>query len=144
MRVSIRRLDPSTPLPEPAVAGDAAVDLRAASGVSLRGKGGRASVPTGLAIAIPPGLVGLVVPRSGLAARFGLTVLNAPGVIDSGYRGEIHVILINHGDTDFAICKGDRVAQLLIVHFSAPDWVAVDDLPMSERGPEGLGHTGVR
>ena len=99
--------------------------------------------PTGLAIAIPRGFVGCVVPRSGLAAQWGVTVLNSPGVIDSGYRGEIQVLLVNHGPNVFVVSRGDRIAQLLVLPVAEPAFDIVDELPTSDRGSKGLGHSGV-
>jgi dUTP pyrophosphatase len=141
MKIPVQRLDPELPLPEPAHPGDAGLDLRARDTVVL-GPGDRALVPTGLAVAIPEGHVGLVAPRSGLAARFGVGVVNAPGVIDSGYRGEIKVILVNHGRELVRLERGDRIAQLLVVAHSAPVFTEVDDLPESVRGSGGFGSTG--
>ena len=99
-------------------------------------------VPTGLAVAIPEGHVGLVAPRSGLAARHGLGVVNAPGVIDAGYRGEVMVILVNHGTDPVTLERGDRIAQLIVVPFVTPVFEDVDELPESVRGEEGFGSTG--
>lgn len=123
-------------------AGDAGLDLSACEAVVLA-PGQRAAVPTGWAVAIPAGMAGLVVPRSGNALRHGLTVANAPGLIDSGYRGELKVILVNLGDADVHVQEGDRIAQLVVtpVHCGAP--VQVDDLPPSDgRGDGGFGSTG--
>lgn len=141
MKIPVLRLDPELPLPQPAHPGDAGLDLRAAGRVLIP-PGGRALVPTGIAVAIPEGHVGLVAPRSGLAARFGLGVVNAPGVIDSGYRGEIKVILVNHGAEAVTLERGDRVAQLLVVAHAAPVFEEVDKLPESVRGAGGFGSTG--
>lgn len=99
-------------------------------------------VPTGVAVAIPEGHAGLVAPRSGLAARHGISVVNGPGVIDSGYRGELKVILINHGTTALHLNRGDRVAQLLVVPIALPEMVEVDELPDSTRGAGGFGSSG--
>jgi dUTP pyrophosphatase len=99
-------------------------------------------VPTGIAVAVPEGHAGLVVPRSGLAARHGIGVVNGPGVVDSGYRGEVNVILINHGSEPFPIARGDRIAQLLVVPFVTQQFVEVDELPESSRGDGGFGSTG--
>ena len=99
-------------------------------------------VPTGVAVAIPEGHAGLVAPRSGLAARHGISVVNGPGVIDSGYRGEVKVILINHGTAALHLSRGDRVAQLLVVPIAVPEMVEVDELPDSTRGTGGFGSSG--
>jgi len=99
-------------------------------------------VPTGIAVAIPPGHVGLVAPRSGLAVRHGISVVNGPGVIDSGYRGELHVVLVNLGREPWVYERGDRVGQLVVVPYAPQEWLEVDELPPSDRGPEGFGSTG--
>ena len=140
--VLIRRLDPGLPLPERARPGDAGVDLRAATSVNLR-PGERATVGTGVAVAIPEGYAGLVAPRSGLAQRHGLGIVNAPGVVDSGYRGEIRVILVNLGAEAIAIGRGERIGQLLVVPVGAGEFVEVEELPPSERGEGGFGSTGL-
>jgi dUTP pyrophosphatase len=121
--------------------GDAGADLRCAVAVRLD-PGERALVPTGVAVAIPDGYAGLVAPRSGLAARLGLGVVNAPGVVDAGYRGEIKVILVNHGSEPVSLERGERVAQLLVVPVAAVDFLEVDELPGSSRGEGGFGSTG--
>jgi len=100
-------------------------------------------VPTGIAVAIPVGSVGLVAPRSGLAARHGLSVVNGPGVIDAGFRGEVNVILINHGDNAVELARGDRIAQLVVVPVTSTELVEVDELPESDRGAGGFGSTGL-
>jgi len=141
MKIPAKRLDTEIPLPETAHPWDAGVDLRARETVVLE-SGGRAMVPTGLAVAIPEGHVGLVAPRSGLAARHGLGVVNAPGVIDAGYRGEVMVILVNHGTDPVTLERGDRIAQLIVVPFVTPVFEDVDELPESVRGEEGFGSTG--
>jgi dUTP pyrophosphatase len=137
--VSIRRLRPDAVLPERAYTGDAGVDLAACERVELA-PGERAIVPTGIAVAIPDGHAGFVLRRSGLAANHGVTVLNAPGLIDSGYRGEIRVILLN---TDrckrFVVEPGTRVAQLVVLPVASAELVEVDELPGSERGEGGFG-----
>ena len=116
LRVPIHRLDPELPAPVYARPGDAGADLLARGDVVLACGGGRAVVPTGVAVAIPDGYAGLVLPRSGLAARHGITCLNAPGLVDSGYRGELQVVLVNHDPAeDYAVRRGDRIAQLVIV-----------------------------
>ncbi|WFE27547.1 dUTP diphosphatase [Solwaraspora sp. WMMD791] len=140
--VPVRRLDPGLPLPRYAHPGDAGADLFAAEDVELA-PGARTLVRTGVAVALPSGYVGLVHPRSGLAARLGVTVLNAPGTVDAGYRGEILVNLINHDPTRSAtISRGDRIAQLVIQRVETADFRAVDELPDSARGAAGHGSTG--
>lgn len=121
--------------------GDAGADLRSTSSVTIKA-GERSLVPTGVAIALPAGYVGLVHPRSGLAAKHGITVLNTPGTIDAGYRGEIMVILYNSSSTDFEIAVGDRIAQLLIQAVETAKFVSVSKLPESERGETGFGSSG--
>jgi dUTP pyrophosphatase len=143
MRIPVRRLDPTLPLPATAHEGDAGYDLRAREAVILAPGGGRAAVATGIAVAIPPGWAGLVLPRSGLALRHGVTCLNAPGLIDAGYRDEIRVILVNHDPADaFSIEVGDRIAQLVIQSVETIEWAEVDDLGESARGLGGFGSTG--
>jgi dUTP pyrophosphatase len=143
MRIPVRRLDPALPLPAAAHEGDAGYDLRAREAVILAPGGGRAAVPTGIAVAIPPGWAGLVLPRSGLALRHGVTCLNAPGLIDAGYRDEIRVILVNHDPAEaFSIEVGDRIAQLVIQPVETVEWAEVDDLGESTRGLGGFGSTG--
>ena len=140
--VPVQRLDPDLPLPAYAHPGDAGADLVAAEDVDLA-PGGRALVRTGIAVAIPEGYVGLVHPRSGLAARLGVTVLNAPGTVDAGYRGEIMVNLVNHDQEATAkICRGDRIAQLVVQRVERADFHVVDQLPRSRRGGGGHGSTG--
>ncbi|SCL48060.1 deoxyuridine 5'-triphosphate nucleotidohydrolase [Micromonospora peucetia] len=140
--VPVRQLDSELPLPAYAHPGDAGADLVAAADVELP-PGGRALVPTGVAIALPEGYVGLVHPRSGLAARLGVTVLNAPGTVDAGYRGEILVNLINHDrDTPAKISRGDRIAQLVVQRVARADFRPTPELPASRRGTGGHGSTG--
>jgi dUTP pyrophosphatase len=142
VRLPFRRLSDDAVLPALAHAGDAALDLSAAVDVEVA-PGERAMVPTGLAVAIPEGYAGLVLPRSGLASKRGLTLANAPGLIDSGYRGEVTCAVVNLDRQEaVTIRKGDRVAQLLIVAVPAvmPDWA--DELPSSERGEGGFGSSG--
>lgn len=140
--VAVRRLDPDLPLPAYAHAGDAGADLVAAEDAELP-PGGRAVVRTGVAIALPEGYVGLVHPRSGLAARLGVTVLNAPGTVDAGYRGEILVNLVNHDRTNPAtIFRGDRIAQLVVQRVERAEFHVVSELPPSPRGAGGHGSTG--
>lgn len=142
VRVEVRMLDPGLPAPAYAHAGDAGADLCAAVDVELA-PGTRALVPTGVAIALPPGYVGLVHPRSGLAARLGVTVLNAPGTVDSGYRGEILVNLVNHDPAGTAsIARGDRIAQLVIQRVERADFHRIDELSPTVRGADGHGSTG--
>src|ERR671924_1725554 len=129
MRIPVRRLDPALPLPAAAHAGDAGYDLRAREAIVIPPGGGRAAVPTGIAVAIPPGYAGLVLPRSGLALRHGVTCLNAPGLIDSGYRDEIKVILVNHDPAQaFELEVGDRIAQLVVQAVETVEWQVGDDL----------------
>ena len=140
--IPLRRLDPDLPLPSYAHPGDAGADLVAAEGVELA-PGARAAVRTGVAVAIPEGYVGLVHPRSGLAARLGVTVLNAPGTVDAGYRGEILVILINHDPaTTVKISRGDRIAQLVVQRVERAAFRVVDELDDTARGAGGHGSTG--
>ena len=143
MRIPVRRVEPTLPLPAAAHEGDAGYDLRAREAVILAPGGGRAAVGTGIAVAIPPGFAGLVLPRSGLALRHGVTCLNAPGLIDAGFRDEIRVILVNHDPADaFSIEVGDRIAQLVIQAVETVEWVEVEDLGESARGLGGFGSTG--
>jgi len=139
--VAAVRLDRELPLPAYARPGDAGLDLRTSESVKLE-PGERRLVPTGLAIAIPEGHAGLVLPRSGLAMQKGVTVLNAPGLIDSGYRGELKVLLINHGPAVVAIERGERIAQLVIQAVARAKLVEVERLPDSARGEGGFGSTG--
>jgi dUTP pyrophosphatase len=140
--VAVRRLDPDLPMPAYAHPGDAGADLVAAEDVEIA-PGARALVRTGVAIALPEGYVGLVHPRSGLAARLGVTVLNAPGTVDAGYRGEILVNLVNHDPAATAkISRGDRIAQLVVQRVAHAHFYAVDELSDSARGAGGHGSTG--
>ena len=140
--VPVRRLAEDLPLPAYAHPGDAGADLVAARDVELA-PGERRLVPTGVAIALPEGYVGLVHPRSGLAHRLGVTVLNAPGTVDAGYRGEIQVNLINHDRANtVTIARGDRIAQLVVQRVERAAFRAVDDLAGSVRGAGGHGSTG--
>jgi len=139
--VAAVRLDGSLPLPACARPGDAGLDLRASEAVTLA-PGARRLISTGLAVAIPEGHAGLVLPRSGLAMQKGLTVLNAPGLIDSGYRGELKVLLINHGGDAVRIERGERIAQLVIQAVARARLVEVERLPDSARGESGFGSTG--
>ena len=139
----VLRLDPDLPLPAYARAGDAGIDLVAREDVTLAPAGGRALVATGIAIALPEGYAGLVQPRSGLAFKHGVTVLNTPGLIDSGYRGELKVCLINHDPTEpFEVTRGKRIAQLVVQAVEHVTFVEVDTLDDSERGDKGFGSSG--
>ncbi len=140
--VLIKRLDPGLPLPARAHPGDAGLDLYAAAGVTLE-PGERAVVPTGVAIALPDGYAAFVHPRSGLSARHGVTLVNAPGTVDAGYRGEIRVTLLNT-DARHAVSfqRGDRIAQLVIQQVASPVLYEVESLPESARGQGGFGSTG--
>ena len=139
LELPIQRLRPEARVPEHAYAGDAGLDLASCEPVELA-PGERATVPTGLAVAIPPGYAGFVQPRSGLAARHGITVVNAPGLIDSGYRGEIKVVLLNtDAEETFTAEAGDRIAQLVVLPVPAVELVEVERLPESERGAKGFG-----
>ncbi|HMH53194.1 MAG TPA: dUTP diphosphatase [Candidatus Acidoferrum sp.] len=141
VRVLVRRLDAGLPMPARAREHDAGLDLYAAEAVTIE-PGARALIPTGIALAIPEGYAGFVLPRSGLALRHGLTALNTPGLVDSGYRGEIKVLLINHDRAATTIERGDRIAQLVIQRVERADLVEVDELPASERGAGGFGSSG--
>ena len=142
LRVSVLRLDPELPLPSYAHPGDAGADLYAREGVTLK-PGERKLVPTGIALALPEGYVALVHPRSGLAHRTGLSIVNAPGTIDAGYRGEVQVCLVNLDPaTPIELRRGDRIAQLVIQQFETATFVEVEDLPDSARGAGGYGSTG--
>ena len=143
MRIPVRRFDPALGLPAAAHPGDAGYDLRAREAVVIAPAGGRAAVPTGIAVAIPPGFAGFVLPRSGLALRNGVTCLNAPGLIDAGYRDEIRVILVNHDPSEpFEIEVGDRIAQLVVQAVGTVEWDEVADLGETTRGLGGFGSTG--
>jgi dUTP pyrophosphatase len=132
-------------LPLPATAHSAGVDLRAAiDAPTLLAPGERAAIPTGIAVAFPAGYEGQVRPRSGLAIRYGLALVNSPGTIDADYRGEIRVILINLGAEEVRLSRGDRIAQLVVQRVPRVEWEAVEQLDETERGPGGFGHTGER
>lgn len=140
--VPIQRLDSDLPLPAAAHTGDAGIDLHARIDIVLSARGGRALVPTGVAVAIPVGFFGQVVPRSGLALKHGVTLVNTPGIIDSGYRGELQVIMINtDSSTDYKVTRGDRIAQLIIQEVVATMWQVVEQLEGDDRGG-GFGHSG--
>ena len=139
IELPIRRLRPNATLPERAYAGDAGLDLAACERVELA-PGARAVVPTGLAVAIPEGYAGFVQPRSGLAARHGLTIVNTPGLVDSGYRGELQVILLNtDSEQPFVVEPGMRIAQLVVVPVAELELLEVEELPATERGVRGFG-----
>lgn len=142
VQVLIARLDPELPLPRYAKGGDAGADIVSRIDISLA-PGERALVPTGIAIALPDGYVALVHPRSGLAIKHGVTMVNAPGTVDAGYRGELQIILINHDKSESVSFKrGDRIAQLVIQKVERAEFVEVQDLPGSGRGTGGFGSTG--
>jgi len=145
LRVPLHRLDEDLPVPASARIGDAGADLLARTEAVLVCRGGRALVPTGVAVAIPPVYAGFVLPRSGLAVRHGITCLNAPGLIDSGYRGELQVILVNTDpEEDYKVARGDRIAQLVVMRVEQVefDLVESEGLGEAERGVGGFGHTG--
>ena len=142
VQVLITRLDPELPLPRYAKGGDAGADIVSRVDITLA-PGERALVPTGIAIALPDGYVALVHPRSGLAIKHGVTMVNAPGTVDAGYRGELQIILINHDKSESVSFKrGDRIAQLVIQKVERAEFVEVQDLPGSGRGTGGFGSTG--
>ena len=142
LRVDVQRLDPEMPLPAYAHPGDAGIDLHARESFVIPCGGGRVLMPTGIAIAIPLGWAGFVLPRSGLALRHGLSVVNSPGLIDSAYRGELKVVLINTDPTDdYEVTRGDRVAQLVLQRVGEVTWNEVDELSGDDRGG-GFGHSG--
>ncbi len=143
LNVLIKRVDPSVPLPAYAKGGDAGADLVTTKDFTLA-PGERALIPTGISIALPDGYVALVHPRSGLAIKHGVTLVNTPGTIDAGYRGEIACIMINHDPKDpISFSKGDRIAQLVIQKVERANFIEVEDLPGSGRGSGGFGSTGV-
>jgi dUTP pyrophosphatase len=142
MRLRFARLTDAAAAPTRAHDDDAGYDLRAGEAATLP-PGGRASIGTGVAVAIPDGHAGLVLPRSGLAARHGIALVNAPGLIDAGYRGEVRVLLLNTDrEASFEVASGDRIAQLVIVRHEAPELVEVDNLDETVRGAGGFGSTG--
>ncbi len=141
MNVSVLKLDMELPTPVRAHDGDAGLDLPARYPVRLA-PGERRTVDTGIAVALPTGHAGLVLPRSGLASRHGIGIVNAPGLIDSGYRGEIRVVLINLGGKEFTVSRGDRIAQLVVIPVAPVEVRLVDVLPDSERGSGGFGSSG--
>ena len=141
-KILIKRLDPTVPLPSYAKAGDAGADLVTRIDFTIN-PGERMLVPTGISIALPNGYVALVHPRSGLAIKHGISMVNTPGTVDAGYRGELQVILINHDLTQsVSFKKGDRIAQLVIQKVERADFVEVSDLPGSDRSSGGFGSTG--
>jgi dUTP pyrophosphatase len=141
-KILIKRLDPTVPLPSYAKAGDAGADLASRIDFTIN-PGERMLVPTGISIALPNGYVALVHPRSGLAIKHGISMVNTPGTVDAGYRGELQVILINHDLTQpVSFKKGDRIAQLVIQKVERADFVEVSDLPGSDRSSGGFGSTG--
>ncbi|MDQ3648153.1 MAG: dUTP diphosphatase [Actinomycetota bacterium] len=142
MKLLYRRLSPAARVPARAHDGDAGFDLHAAEAASLE-PGARASVGTGLAVAIPEGVAGLVLARSGLAARHGIALVNAPGLIDAGYRGEVRVLVLNTDrEAAFEISEGDRIAQLVLVRAEAPELEEAEDLSETARGSGGFGSSG--
>jgi len=141
LRVPVQQFDPALPLPAYAREHDAGLDLHAAETVTLT-PGARALVPSGIALAIPTGFAGLVLPRSGLALRHGITVLNTPGLVDAGYRGEIKVLLINLGQEPVTLQRGERIAQLVVQRVEHVTLTPVVTLPASSRGAGGFGSTG--
>ena len=143
VNVHIKLLDPELPAPADAKPGDAGADLRSRIDFELE-PGERALVPTGVAIALPEGYVGLVHPRSGLATKNGITIVNAPGTVDSGYRGELMVTLLNTDKTkSFHVQRGDRIAQLVIQKYEHATFTVVDELEQTERGSSGFGSSGI-
>jgi len=142
VEIKVVRLDKELPLPEYAREGDAGIDLLAREDALIPCGGGRVLVPTGLAVAIPRGYAGFVLPRSGLALKHGISAANSPGLIDSGYRGELKVIVLNtDSSSDYQIKRGDRIAQLVIQRIEEVAWVEVDELDGLDRGG-GFGHSG--
>jgi dUTP pyrophosphatase len=141
MQISFKKLDKELPTPSRPHQGDGGVDLYARESLRL-GSGQRQTVATGIAVAIPPGFAGLVVPRSGMAARSGVGLVNSPGLVDAGYRGEIKVVLINHGTETVKVERGDRIAQLMIVPVELAEFVEVEGLPESSRAEGGFGSSG--
>lgn len=143
MQIRVTRLDPDLPLPRQQHTDDAGFDLHAREDVILAPAGGRALVPTGLAVAIPPGYAGFVLPRSGLALQHGVTCLNTPGLIDPLYRGELKVLLVNTDPSEaYTVSRGDRIAQLVVHQVEAVEWLEVDELDATSRDTFGFGSTG--
>tara|TARA_B100000700_G_scaffold247160_1_gene276429 strand:+ start:5267 stop:5707 length:441 start_codon:yes stop_codon:yes gene_type:complete len=144
IKVPIKRLDENLPLPKYAKPGDAGCDLLAAEQTVLEPSGGRGLISTGIAIALPEGYAAFIQPRSGLALKHGVTCLNTPGLIDSGYRGELKVLLVNTDPkVPFEVNRGERIAQLVIQKVEQAEFVATADLSETERGDGGFGSTGV-
>lgn len=142
VNVAIRQLDPDLPLPTVAHRGDAGIDLYAREDAVIPAGGGRVLVPTGIAVAIPEGYAGFVLPRSGLALKHGVTLVNAPGLIDAGYRGELQAVMLNTDRlADYKIRRGDRIAQLVIQRIEDVTWTPVESLDGYDRGG-GFGHSG--
>jgi len=141
MKIQVQRLDPAIPLPRYAHPGDGGVDLHAAESARLV-PGDRSLIRVGIAVAIPEGYAGLVTPRSGLAWDHGVTVLNGPGLVDAGYRGELKVTLVNLGDEPYSVERCERIAQLVVVPVATLELVVVEGLPPSSRGEGGYGSTG--
>jgi dUTP diphosphatase len=144
VEIHVQRLDPELPLPRQQHTDDAGYDLHARESIELAAGGGRALVPTGLAVAIPSGYAGFVLPRSGLALRHGVTCLNTPGLIDPLYRGELKVLLVNTDpEQAYTVERGDRIAQLVIQRVEQVEWREVEELESTERDTFGFGSTGV-
>ena len=142
LEIAINQLDPGLPLPQFAHEGDAGIDLHAREDAVVPRHGGRVLVPTGIAVAIPEGYAGFVLPRSGLALKHGVTLVNSPGLIDAGYRGELKVIMLNTDpENDYSVQRGDRIAQLVIQKVENVSWIVVDSLEGFDRGG-GFGHSG--
>ena len=142
LTVPVKRLDTGMPIPAYAHVGDAGIDLMATRPVWIKGRGGRSQIPTGIAVAIPKGHAGFIMPRSGLARDHGITCLNTPGLIDSGYRGELTVLLHNTDASDFKVERGMRIAQLVIMAVEQVEWTITTDLGNTPRGAQGFGSTG--
>ena len=143
LRLAVLRLDTDLALPATARSGDAGMDLFAREDALLVAGGGRALMPTGIALGLEDGWCALVLPRSGLAARSGVTVINAPGLIDAGYRGQVMVPLVNLDPADdHQVRRGDRIAQLMVQRVTSVEWEVVDALPGTDRGSGGFGHSG--
>jgi dUTP pyrophosphatase len=143
MEIPVRVIHPDATLPSYAHEGDAGCDLVAVESCTIGAGGGRAMVPTGIAVAIPEGHGGFVLPRSGLAAKHGVTCINAPGLIDAGYRGEVMVALVNLDPThDYEVKKGDRIAQLVVLPVPRAHFATVEELPPAQRGAGGFGSSG--
>lgn len=144
IRIPFKRLDANLPVPKQAHTGDGAADLYAAKDATLTKPGERFVMPTGLAVAVPAGYAGFVLPRSGVSSKRGLGIANAPGLIDSGYRGEIKVILVNNSDNMIcSVKRGEKIAQLAVMPVFCPDFFEVENLDETERGEQGFGSTGI-